>query len=333
MRTVLHITTIILLLTGLASCYSEKLLVDDDVYIVQSNKLPVGESLNDQTSYGAFKRQKQTGTAQAAYYQNGQNYLYASSCWGMYSMFSPCSCGFYAMNMYNPYHPSYMGTSMNYGFGNPFFSPYYGMMSPYYNPYFGYGSPYGFGNPYYGNPYGFGNQFGYGYNNPYGYGYGYNYGYGSLINQPVGPQVGGVHYSGPRGSISGYVPNSQRNNPNVLKSNQNVAGGNAGGTPFNRPSQQTASAPSRPSVERPTYTPSVSRGVQQQTTSGGSPVRNTGGVTPVIRSGGGQPDNQQQRVIPQQNQQQQIQRGGGGGGSTPTPSRGTGGGGTGVRRN
>ena len=333
MRTVLHITTIFSLLLGLASCYSEKLLVDDDVYIVQSNKLPVGESLNDQTSYNAFKRQNQTGTTQAAYYQNSQNYLYASNCWGMYSMFNPCGCGFYAMNMYNPFYPSYMGTGMNFGFGNPFFSPYYGMMSPYYNPYFGYGSPFGFGNPYYGNPFGFGNQFGNGFGNPYGYGN--YYGYGSLINQPVGPQVGGAHYSGPRGSISGYVPNSQRNNPSVLKSNQNVSGGNAGGTTFNRPSQQTASAPYRPTVERPTYTPSVSRGIQQQTTNGVTPVRNTGGVTPTGHSGGGQPVIQQQREIPQQNQQQQpqIQRGGGGGGSAPIPSRGTGGGGTGVRRN
>ncbi len=329
MRTVLHITLIFSLVLGLASCYSEKLLVDDDVYIVQSNKLPVGESLNDQTSYQAFKRQNQTGTAKAAYYQNSQNYLYNSNCWGTYSMFNPCGCGFYAWNIYNPYRPMGMGMGMNAGFGNPFYSPYYGMMSPYYNPYNGYDSPFGFGNNFYGNPYGFGNQYGYG--NPYGYGN--NYGYGSLNNQPVTPQTGGVHYSGPRGSLSGYVPNSQRNNPNVLKSSTGGFAGNTGIATINRSSQQVVRPVAQPSVDRPTYTPSVSRGVQQQTTGGTSPVRNSGGVIPTTQ-GSGQPVNNQ-RAIPQQNQpqQQQIQRGGGGGGTTPTPSRGTGGGGTGIRRN
>ena len=322
MRTVLHITTIFSLLLGLASCYSEKLLVDDDVYIVQSNKLPVGESLNDQTSYSAFKRQNQSGTTKSAYYQNSQNYLYTSNCWGFNSLFNPCGCSYFALSMYNP---MFMGIQT--GFGNAFYSPYYGMMSPYYTPYYGYGSPFGFGNSFYGSPYGFGSQYG------YGYSYGNPYGYGSLINQPVGPQFGGAHYSGPRGALSGYVPNSQRNNPNVLKSNQNVASGNAGGNSFIRPSLQTASTPYRPTIQRPSYTPSVSRGIQQQTTSGGSNVQGTNGITPAVRGGGAQPVNQQQRVIPQQNQQQQIQRGGGGGGSTPNPSRGTGGGGTGVRRN
>jgi len=332
MRTISHITLIFSLVLGLASCYSEKLLVDDDVYIVQSNKLPVGESLNDQTSYQAFKRQNQTGTAKAAYYQNSQNYLYSSNCWGFNSMINPCGCGFYAWNIYNPYRP--MGMGMNAGFGNPFYSPYFGMMSPYYNPYNGYGSPFGFGNNFYGNPYGFGNQYGFG--NPYGYGYGnnYGYGYGSLINQPTTPQTGGVHYSGPRGSMSGYVPNSQRNNPNVLKSSTGGFSGNTGTAAINRSSQQVARPVVQPTIERPAYTPSVSRGIPQQTTSGGaSPVRNSGGLIPAT-NGTGQPVNNQ-RVIPQQNQpqQQQIQRGGGGGGTTPTPSRGTGGGGTGVRRN
>jgi hypothetical protein len=332
MRTVVHITMIFSLLLGLASCYSEKMLVDDDVYIVQSNKLPIGESLNDQTSYEAFKRQNQSGATKAAYYQNSQNYLYNSNCWGYFSMYNPCGCGFYAMNIYNPYHP--LGMGFNGGFGNP----YFGMMSPYYNPYYDNNSPFGFGNSFgYGNPYGFGNPFGYGspygLGNPYAYGYGNGayYSGGSLINQPVGPQVGGVHYSGPRGSISGYIPNSQRNNPNVLKSANSNGSAYSGATTFNRPSQQIARTVIQPSVERPTYTPTVSRGVQQQTTSGGtSPIRNTGGINPS-NQGTSQPVNNQ-RVVPQQNQQQpQIQRGGGGG-NTPTPARSTGGG-TGVRRN
>lgn len=326
MRTVLHITLIFSLLVGLASCYSEKMLVDDDVYIVQSNKLPVGESLNDQTSYQAFKRQNQTGTAKAAYYQNSQNYLYSSNCWGYTSMFNPCGCGFYAWNIYNPYRPFGMGMGMNAGFGNPFYTPYYGMMSPYYNPYNGFGSPFGFGNGLYGNLYGFGNPYGYGYGNPYGYGY------GSLSNQPSTPQSGGVHYSGPRGSLSGYVPNSQRNNPNVLKSSTGGFAGNAGAPALNRTLPQVNRPVVQPTVERPSYTPSVSRGVQQQTTSGGAtPVRNTGGVNPATH-GTGQPINPQ-RVIPQQNQPQQPQIQRSGGGNTPIPSRGTGGGGTGVRRN
>jgi hypothetical protein len=319
MRTVLHITTIFLLVLGLASCYSEKMLVDDDVYIVQSNKLPLGESLNDQTTYEAFKRQNQAGTAKSAYYQNSQNYLYNTNCWGYYSMYNPCGCSYYANSFYNPYHPMMFGIGFGSGFGNP----YFGMMSPYYNPYYAYGSPFGFGNAYgYGYSYGFGN--------PYGYGYGNYYNGGSLINQPVGPQVGGNHYSGPRGSMSGYIPNSQRNNPNVLKSSTSLGSGAQATTTFNRPTQQAARNVVQPSVERPTYTPTVSRGVQQQTRSGGaSPVRNTGGVIPS-NQGTSQPVNNQ-RVVPQQNQQQpQIQRGGGG--STPTPARSTGGG-TGVRRN
>jgi hypothetical protein len=319
MRTVLHITAIFSLVLGLASCYSEKMLVDDDVYIVQSNKLPIGESLNDQTSYETFKRQNQSGTTKSAYYQNSQNYLYTNNFWGYNSMYT------FGMNLYNPHNPMLFGIGFNNGFG----FPYYGMMSPYYNPYFGFGSSWNSFD--YGFPYGFGNPYLNGYGYGFGYGYGNYYNGGFLMNQPSGPHVGGNHYSGPRGSLSGYIPNSQRNNPNVLKSSTSVGSGTQASTTFNRPSQQAARNVVQPSVERPTYTPTVSRGVQNHTSSGGaSPIRNTGGVIPS-NQGTSQPANNQ-RVVPQQNQQQpQIQRGGGGG-STPIPTRSTGGG-TGVRRN
>ena len=54
----------------IASCYSPKLLVDDDVYVLKSNELPVGESLNDETSYSTFKNKQNAGMVSSNYYNN-----------------------------------------------------------------------------------------------------------------------------------------------------------------------------------------------------------------------------------------------------------------------
>lgn len=175
----------------LSSCYSPKFMVDDDVYMLKNNKLPVGESLNDESSYYNFKKKKTQGI---------NSTRYADEEWRMRRNFHSPFGWTYGMNLYY----------INYPFGyRPdcwgvpyYFSPY--PFSPC-NPYYAY-NPYG--NPYFYDPY----YYGSGYWNPYGNNGYYNNQY---TNNPI---VLGNHHSGPRGTIGGFGNPAGRLEGNNLKS-------------------------------------------------------------------------------------------------------------------
>jgi hypothetical protein len=129
-------------LSILSSCRSALDITDDDVYIVGAGELPLGESLNDETSYSNYREER--ANDQDADYFSANGPLYSSN----FLMFSP-----YSNWGYTPY---WSGFYM--GYGNPWCYGYgwnmYGMN--YWDPYYGYYYPYGnFYNPYMG---GFGYQ-------------------------------------------------------------------------------------------------------------------------------------------------------------------------------
>lgn len=196
----------------LTSCYSSKMLVDDDVYVVKNSELPVGESLTDETSYATYKYRQNNDMVSDDYYYDQRNYLYNNNCYDNFYWNNGCGCSYYAWNMYNsPYYspfgfgqPSlYYGHGFYYAFGNMVYDPFTGMYfyNPYYNPYVYGGGMY---NPYYPGGY-------YGYYNTYGGGYG-----GGYYNHQ-NPIVQYNHHQGPRGSLSGFSNTAGRTSPGVLK--------------------------------------------------------------------------------------------------------------------
>jgi hypothetical protein len=182
----------------ISSCYSPKLLVDDDVYVLKNNELPVGESLNDETSYATFKNKQNTGMVSSNYYNNFDDLSYYPLCRNASYFYMGCGCSFYAYSHFysnRPYN--------QFGYSPYFYSPY----APFgYDPFY---NSMGFYNPYGYNPYGF---------NPYG-GYGYGYGnYGNSSYNPGTVTTNYNHHSGPRGTSSGFGNPSGRPQGNTVKS-------------------------------------------------------------------------------------------------------------------
>lgn len=217
MKTVKNLSGIIILLILISSCYTSREFVDDDVYILKSNELPIGESLTDETSYASYKHRKKLNKTSDNYYQEERNYLYETQC-SRYN-FDPygCGCSYYGWNMYSNYRYNpyglYYGHGMYYAFGNYVYDPFSGMYvyNPFYNPY-----DYYYGGFYY--PY------------PYYYGGAYNY-YGTMAYSA--PAIHTNQHMGPRTSISGYGNRTGRNNPILLKNTQSGS---------NKPKPQTVSA-------------------------------------------------------------------------------------------
>ena len=165
------------------------MLVDDDVYVLKNQALPIGESLTDETSYTTFKSRKKRNITASNYYRDDRNYLYNSSCNHFSIDRFGCGCSFYSWNFY----------SHNF-YPHRFYQPFYA-----YDPYF-YGSygfyPAGF-YPFPMNTIGF-----------YG---GTMYNSGPMVFTI--PEIHTNQHSGPRGSISGFGNAANRNsNPIVLKS-------------------------------------------------------------------------------------------------------------------
>jgi len=198
-----------LIAIGTSSCYSPQFMADDDVYVVKESALPVGESLNNPTSYSAFRNNKNNRSISSTYYNDlnnfpiGSNY-FSSSYWLL------------GMGFYNPYF-------RNYAFGIPYCSPYmFGGCSPVYmiDPF---GSMYGFypisNYPmYYGGNYFFGNSYGY-YNNYNNYN-----SYGTGFNNYGGATTAYNFHSGPRGTLSGAAnPGGRSTGPVVLKSSSPIS--------------------------------------------------------------------------------------------------------------
>lgn len=223
------------------SCYSPKLLVDDDVYVLKSNELPIGESLNDETSYSTFKNRQNSDMVSSNYYNNIDDLNYYPLCRNSSNFFIGCGCSFYAYSHFYGYrsYNQFGNSSMFYNPYSPFgYDPFYNSMG-YYNPY-GY-NPYGY------DPYGF-----------YGSGYG-NYGNTSYNQGNVTTNYN--HHSGPRGSMSGIGNPSGRPQTNTLKSTY-------ASTSTNKPYQPQTSNNSKinPSVvvgqsnyTKQTYSPTAGR--------------------------------------------------------------------------
>jgi len=177
----------------ITSCYSPKLLVDDDVYVLKSNDLPIGESLNDETSYATFKNKQNSGMVSSNYYNNFDDLSYYPLCRNSSTFFIGCGCSFYAYSHFygnRPYN-QFGNSSMFYNPYSPFgYDPFYNTM--------GYYNPYGY-NPYDLNGAGFGN-------------------FGNTSYNPGNATTNYNHHSGPRGSMSGIGNPNGRPQGNTVKS-------------------------------------------------------------------------------------------------------------------
>lgn len=183
----------------LSSCSSSRPIMDDNVYMLKTAAIPIGENLLDETSYSTYKYREESKNPTSGYYNpanqnnrtNGPSFLNRPSLFFSYGYLNPY--GYFGFNPYAHYNPFF--GSFGYGF-----SPY----SNYYN-------PYGFYNPnsYYGQYGGFGNFYNYG-NSGFGNG-------GIIVNNQ--PQASAGHYvSGPRATNSGYFSGVSRGGKSQLKS-------------------------------------------------------------------------------------------------------------------
>ena len=180
----------------LSSCGSMQDIVDDDVYIIGKGKLPVGESLNDETGYANYREERIKENEPDYFSANGPLYYPSYSFYPIYS-----SWGY-------PYQ--WNGVYMGYGYAWGYNYGWNSCGMNYYDPYFGYYNPYG-------NCY---NSYMY----PYGYGYGYQSYYHSNP-QPIAIHSA-VHY-GPRGSwVSTNNPANRPSSANGLLKSMNGQMGN-----------------------------------------------------------------------------------------------------------
>lgn len=333
----------------ITSCYSSKSIIDDDVYVIKANSLPVGESLTDEASYSTYLyRNHHEVETNTSYYYDRYTLNYSNF------YFSPCFIGNNGIG-YSPFginQPLFFGSSygMNYPYGGYYGNNGYGGNGYYGNNYYGSG--------YYGNSY-YGNNYGYGYygNNYYGGYGGYGNNYGGWNNSYHNSATSGTfynstnHHVGARGSYGGVDQSPSRNNPYLLKSGVAPQGtgrefshtpystnraplsrqGMSESTPMSRPSRNSTEM-YRPTNDRP----ATSSGSGRES----SPTR--GEYSPTRSNSDGNNNGINQQRIPSQ-----PNRGGGttspsrGGGSSPSspspssPSRGGGGTGNnnGSRRN
>lgn len=185
-------------------------MVDDDVYMIKSNKLPVGESLTDESSYASY-RNNRDGRAVSSFYDD--EFLSRDRFHRDFWMFS--------MGYGNPYYSNCM-FSMNPNCGIPYYSPYmYGYVNPIYM-YDPFGSPYGYYPTAY-NPWYMGGNYGYGY---YGGYYGYGYGSGYNPYNSGNTNISYNHHSGPRGTSAGFGNPANRVQGNTIKSLNNNSNNN-----------------------------------------------------------------------------------------------------------
>ncbi len=171
----------------LFSCNTMQPLLDDDVYMMKSADVPIGEELADETSYENYKFRVNADAPTSGYYDqrntsvlNTQPMMLGSGwfAYGRFNNFGTLSYmsspywgihrnGFYGypgMGMYTPY---YYGTGFAYGYPNYYNNGWFGSPNNYYGHYYNGGVPlnnansgvfcYGLGNSngtpaYYGSP-------------------------------------------------------------------------------------------------------------------------------------------------------------------------------------
>ena len=203
------------LLILLPSCYSSRVYNDDDVYIVESNALPIGESLTDETSYATYKYRQRNNEISNDYFYDERNYLYTNSCYNNFYGNNSFGCSYYAYNIYNCNYIGYYGFNnsrpfFDYGFGLAFSNYYYDPFLGIYIYNLNVGYPYGYHGGFYGGYYPYYADYYPNYNH-YG---NYSGGFGSgNFNQTYQSNL----HRGQRGSLSGISNTSGRSNPNTLK--------------------------------------------------------------------------------------------------------------------
>lgn len=317
MKVTLYLSSFVLLGGVLSSCYSNRMLVDDDVYVMKNAELPVGESLTDETNYSTYKYKKEKGVTANSYYYDPYNISAMNNCDCNPFYFTPFDCGWG-----NRYYGSYHLYDMYYGYG--YYNAFgHNMMNPYtynslYGPMF---NPYGFSYGAYYSPYYYNNSWYYG-SNPYigynGYSYGGSYvgNNGTIYNQ----------HSGPRGSIGGMSNNGNRNNSLVLKSPTIASSNNGSHSVVSKPQsnrilagqQQSLGSRSTVSAEKNISRPTSGtiKPTQARPSYTSSEVRqnNTGVNTPVRQSS-------ERSTTPSRNSNESINRGTSSGGSVGGASR------------
>lgn len=85
MKSFLYLAFIALSFSTLTSCLSPKTLIDDDVYVVKNSALPVGESLNDESSYSSYRYKRDNNLLNSSVYMTDQFYqsmFYKNSFYG-----------------------------------------------------------------------------------------------------------------------------------------------------------------------------------------------------------------------------------------------------------
>lgn len=248
MKVTLYLSSFVLLGGVLSSCYSNRMLVDDDVYIMKNAELPVGESLIDETNYSTYKYKQDRGVTANAYYYDPYNIAAMNACGCDPFYFTAFDCGWGSRNYGSSgLFDMYYGYGYFNAFGNYFMNPYehyganqysyYGnMYSPYYNPYGGFY----FGNSY-SSPYFFTNSMFYG-TNVYPYSNANNIvsNSGSIYNS----------HSGPRGSISGYSNSGNRASVYAIKAHSSSASSNGGHEIVSKPVTSSLSVGQQNAVVR-----------------------------------------------------------------------------------
>lgn len=297
----------------LNSCASISDTSDDDVYVVKSSQIPVGESLDDETNYGAFKYKKDRDNNNIRYSTNGD--INNFNPFFMTGMGLSANFSGYRRRMYNPYYassyPSYNNMMWVYtpGFGWTVLNPIYN--NPFYS---GYGNYYGnsffnggYYSNYYGNPH-FGNSY-YGNSNCWNCNNGWtnnnngnnwnnnnNNGGGSGSSNPY-------HHSGPRGSSGGGGVVTRSNIPGTLKntssslSSSNSSGSGTVVKPVGKETVMSRSNPARqtdistrtnenPDFSRPGRTQGGISNSSRGSSSVGSSSRGNGGFTGINNGSG-----------------------------------------------
>lgn len=247
MKSTLNIFGILFIAAIISSCSSSRPIVDDNVYMLKTAAIPIGENLLDETSYATYKYREDSKNPTTGYYnpnnptvRNTNRSVFISPSFYSYGMMYGVSSS-YGYMPYNPYMYSH------YGFGN---TPYFANYNPYGYPYGGY-----YGNNFYGNNFYGNNYYGgyYGMNSPYYY---------STPNYQVNSTnsgnfySSGNHVSGPRATQSGYYSGVSRGGTQQLKSQVQVpqSTSSTGNVPSYQNVSRSAPVRNRPVTERIEYT-------------------------------------------------------------------------------
>jgi len=190
---------VLLSLLAFQSCTTIHYLSEDNVYVMKQPKLPVGESLNDESAYSTFKFRKNCDSEIDAYYIEDnfllENYYSNQFYWLQFMSFSS--------NVYTPFYNNSLYTSpwAMFGYGNYWNSPY---NCNFYDPYSGF---------YYGNPWNNCIYFNNWYNSN-------NWGNNDLSagNNLNNSQFSSNYHEGPRGSFSGFTNQKNRMSSVSIKS-------------------------------------------------------------------------------------------------------------------